>query len=383
MHLADGTIRRAVDEPFALDPARRRHLEACPRCRGRAMELREDAELAQRFLAIAAHGPADSEAALRRLDERLSTGGGVPRTGGFRWLRAGDGRHRPVRDPRRRARWVRRSAAALGGLAACAGLLGAGVASGFITIFQPSQVAPVAVTTSDLSSLQELASYGDVSGIPSLTLIPATREQAETLTGVKAPEPASLPQGVTATVSYWVMKGGTVTFTFDGAKAAAVARQLGATLPPMPAGIDGSTLRVTVPSVLIESFGANLADLLQGRTSATAPALVIAVTRAPEVSSDRASASQIEDYLLAQPEVPAGLASEIRAIADPSRTLPVPIPVGLATAQAVAIDGAPGLLIGDQTGLGSLVLWERDGTIRAVLGTLSSDQVLAVADQAG
>ena len=111
--------------------------------------------------------------------------------------------------------------------------------------------------------------------------------------------------------------------------------------------------------------------------------MVIVASRLPTVSSTGASAAQIEQYLLAQPGVPAALAAEIRAIGDPSTTLPIPIPVSLASAQQVSIDGAPGLLIGDQTGAGSLVLWQQGGVVHAVAGSLSSDQVMKVADQIG
>ena len=392
MHLSDGTLRRTLDEPHALDAVRRRHLDACPRCRRRADALRADSDRVAAVL-TAPVAPPDTVAALRRVQARLSDPARHPAV-----------RPRWLRDPRRRARVTRWSAAALGAAALGAVLVGAGAAQGFITIFQPEQLAPVAISAADVSSLQDLASYGNVSGIPSLTLTPTSRQGAQQATGIEPPQPPALPAGLPSTPTYAVIAGGTVTFNFDRTKAAAAAQRDGATLPPMPADIGDSTLQLNLPSALVEIYGTGLGQLLpqSAGIAATAgggpdaaqasagdlsgdgtPSLAIVAARVPTVSSTGVSAAGIEAYLLAQPSVPAGLAAEIRALADPATTLPVPIPISLASAQTVSIDGARGLLIGDQTGAGSLVLWEHDGVVYAVVGTVTSSQVLDVADQIG
>jgi hypothetical protein len=53
--------------------------------------------------------------------------------------------------------------------------------------------------------------------------------------------------------------------------------------------------------------------------------------RAPTVSSSGADLATLESYLLSQPGISAELAAQIRAIADPSSTLPVPVPAGAAS----------------------------------------------------
>ena len=423
MHLSDGTLRRWVDEPFTLDPPARRHLDTCPRCGRRAEEIRSDRDLAMAVVAAQPLPPPDRDRALARLRARLAdAGSGVRRRAG----RSSD-RHRASRvarwlsDPRRGARIARRYSSVVGATALVAVLVGAGVASGFITIFQPRQFAPVAVSISDLSSLQELASYGDVSGVPGLTFTPGSWDQARSATGVSLPQHVTLPSGIPSTPGYAVLSGGTISFTFDLSKAEAAARQVGATLPPMPAGMNGSTLRLTVPSAFVETYGFDAGLLLGGAASVpgesqagsmtaiaasssagpagspapgTAPpvsaipglsqgALAIVACRLPSVASNGATAAEIEDYLLAQPAIPAGLADEIRAIGDPSQTLPVPVPISFASAQTVSIDGATGLLVGDQTGVGSVVVWQHGGVVYAVLGTVSASEVLGVADQVG
>jgi anti-sigma factor RsiW len=373
MHLSDGTLRRSVDEPFALDAVRRRHLEACSQCRQRVDAIRTDSERVTALIATAASPVIDTDAALRRLHSRLRVPGRQP-AGGAGWLR----------DRRRRGRVTRWSAAVVGAASVGVVLVGAGAAQGFITIFQPRQVAPVAVTEADISSLQGLASYGDVSGVPSLTLTQVTRGQAQALTGVTPPSPPTLPSGIPSIPTYDVINGGTVTFTFDRSKAQAAAERDGATLPPMPANIEASTLQLIIPSALVESYGIDIGQLVSGGTSSLdGQGLVIVAALLPRATSTGASAAQVEDYLLAQPGVPADLAAELHAIGNPSSTLPIPIPVSLASAQAVSVDGAAGLLIGDQTGVGSLVLWQHGRVVYAVLGSVSSGEVLDVAESIG
>jgi hypothetical protein len=170
-----------------------------------------------------------------------------------------------------------------------------------------------------------------------------------------------------------------VTFTFNAELARAAAGRAGRQLPPMPAGLDGSTLSVSIaPSVLV-SYGLDLGAALHGVSLPASGAFVVVATRTPTVSSTGVTARQLEDYLLSVPGIPAGVAAEIRAIGDPARTIPVPIPVSLASSSAVTVNGAHGLLIGDSTGIGSVVLWQHNGVVDAVAGTLTSDQVLGVA----
>ncbi len=438
MHLSDGTLRRSIDEPFSLHPGQRTHLGACLRCEARATAIRSDAELAAGLLSAvpaptSAPGPglpglapalpasppgplappapaprppaAATRGALARLQPRLAPSQGSWRSG---WLR----------DPRRSARTTRWSAGIAGGAAVALMLVAAGVPQDFITIFQPSQLAPVAVSASDLTVLQDLSNYGDVSGVPSPTVTPATPAQARQATGVALPASVPLPSGIPTTPSYYVLGGGTVSFTFDEAKAQAAARQHGATLPPMPADISGSTLQLTLHPTLVAAYSVDLGALsdlaglgsvhqqggaaapstgsaLGGGTSATPPpaapagdattlsGVVIVASRAPTVRSSGATAAEIEDYLLAQPGVPASLAAEIRALGNPSTTLPVPIPVDMTGAQQVTIGRDRGLLIGDQTGIGSLAVWLHSGVVYAVAGSISSTQVLQIADSIG
>ena len=50
MHPSDGTLRRSLDEPVAVDPARREHIARCARCAGRVQRMSADATWVQAVL---------------------------------------------------------------------------------------------------------------------------------------------------------------------------------------------------------------------------------------------------------------------------------------------------------------------------------------------
>jgi hypothetical protein len=169
-------------------------------------------------------------------------------------------------------------------------------------------------------------------------------------------------------------------FTFDGAKAAAAAAKAGKPMPKMPSGMDGSKLTVTVGPAVIEIFGNLKAGAASDATQINLPQLVIGKSTAPVVKSSGVTTKQLEDFLLAQPGVSKKLAAAIRAIKDPSTTLPIPIPVEYATSKGVRVQGVDGVALGDNTGLGAAVIWIKSGTVYGVAGTLKQSQVLDVAN---
>ncbi len=119
----------------------------------------------------------------------------------------------------------------------------------------------------------------------------------------------------------------TGTFTFSAAKAARAASAQGTALPPMPAGLDGSTLVASLGPVVVATYGIHPSSTgpsspagstaAAARSSAHLSIVVIAQAPAPRVASTGASAHEIESYLLSLPGVPPQLAGEIRAIGDP------------------------------------------------------------------
>jgi hypothetical protein len=302
----------------------------------------------------------------------------------------------------------RRLAKPAGGVIAAAALVGAlaltpagSLAQSFITIFEPQQVVPVPVTSGELQSLPNLRDYGTMTqSAPPTAQQVASAAAAAAATGLVVHAPASLPAGVPTNVTYTVLSQGTASFTFSAAKAQAAAAATGKTLPAMPAGLDGSTLQVTIGPAVVATYGgtmgisggdtrlrgrrAGIKGVVTGRATAQRegdiPTLVVAEAAPPRITSTGASAQEIEDYLLAQPGVSPQLAAEIKAIGDPTTALPIPVPVERATAQTVQVQGTSGLAVGDNTGVGSGVIWEKDGVVYGVAGALPQSQILAIAN---
>lgn len=274
-------------------------------------------------------------------------------------------------------------------------------AQNFLTIFQPKQFVAIPVTTDEVKSLPNLRNYGTVTMPTHQSSIEAsTAAEASSASGMTILTPASLPSGVPTTVTYVVKPGESGSFTFSAAKAKAAAAAKGETLPPMPANIDGSTLNVSTGAVVLAVYGNNVQSKnaiatassndtqADGRKSAEGsttsmsnlPSLVIAQTAVPTVQSTGASAQELENYLLAQPGISPQLVSAIKAIGDPSSTMPIPIPVNKGISHPIQVQGVQGLSVADSTGIGGGIVWQKGGVIYAIGGTLPESQLIAIAN---
>jgi len=281
--------------------------------------------------------------------------------------------------------WLRGLAAAAT-IALVATLLSvSGLAETILTIFEPKQLVAVPITAGDLGGAPSFGAYGTLTWTeqPRPYDVPdkATAARESGMTVLAA---SNLPAGVTA-ARYGVMPKTTATFTFSAEKTRETAAAQKRTPPPMPANIDGSKLFITGGPAVVAFYGDVSAPT--GATGATGaspfsgmPKLIVAQGRPPVVQSDGVTVEQLQSYLLAQPGISPQLAAQIRAIKDPSSTLPIPIPVDMATSKKVTVQGVDGIFVGDSTGLGSAVVWQKDGIVYGVAGTLTEDQVLAVAN---
>src|SRR5919204_935196 len=259
-----------------------------------------------------------------------------------------------------------------------------GVAETILTIFEPKQVVAVPITSSDFSSATGFAKYGTLtwSTPPQPVMVPDLAA-AERESGLKVLQ-ATLPVGVNpAKARYGVMPRTTATFTFSAERTRQSAAQLQRTAPPMPANIDGAKLFITGGPAVVQFYEDPTAapTTTTGGSPFTGMArLIIAQGKGPVVQSDGVTVEQLQQYLLAQPGISPQLAAQVRAIKDPSSTLPIPIPVDVASSKTVTVQGVQGVFIGDSTGLGSAVIWSKDGLVFGVAGTLTEAQIMAVAN---
>jgi hypothetical protein len=180
---------------------------------------------------------------------------------------------------------------------------------------------------------------------------------------------AALPDGVTGEPSYQAAGIVSGTFTFSADKAAQAAAAAGEVLPPTPAGIDGSSLRLQA--------GPGVAAIWSQPTGV--PTLVVARVVAPTVDSSGVPFETVRDYLLSLPGLPAGLADQLRDLSTDATTLPLPVPAELVTTSTADVGGVPATVLTSRDGLFAGVVWVEDGVVTGVAGSLSADELLAVA----
>jgi hypothetical protein len=360
-HLSEGTLRRLVDDPDALSGSDRRHYMDCAACQARNEGMADDAQAAATMLS-APELKLDVATAFKRVQTAPAA---KPRFG-FSL---------PILRPSTRPMF-----AGLGAAAIVVALAITAFAN-ILPLFQPKTVQPVPVTFADLQSLSSLSAYGTLTWStkpqPQVVLSAA---DAKSVSGLDVPA-FKVPVGVSSTVTYAAMPQAVAVFTFDAKKAADAAATTGKPLPKLPSGIDGAKLTVTVGPAVVEVFG-NL-NASSGSDSSpqniNLPQLVVAKSAVPVVTSTGVTAKQLEDYILSMPGVSSQLAAAIRSIGDPTTTLPIPVPVEYATSSKVSINGDQGVALGDNTGLGSGVIWIHKTNVFVVAGSIKQTVAVDIA----
>lgn len=360
-HLTDGTLRRMVDDPDVRVGADAAHLDGCAECRARFESISNDARSIATLLAVP--------------DVRVD----VARALG-RFRQAPDGRpslgfQLPILRPMTRP--VRLAFAAA--LAAVALVVVAFAANGLF--FKPTTVTPVPVTVADMQALSQLADYGTINWTkqPQFQVATSASDASSVAGGLSVPTASNIPSTISKTVTYGAMSQAVATFTFSATKAAAATASQGKTLPPLPKGIDGATLTVTVGPAVGEVYG-DMNQQPSGTNEINLPQLVIAKSTAPTVTSPQISAKEFEDYIVSLPGISPELKSAILAIKDPTTTLLIPVPVGYTTSTQVSINGANGVALGDNTGTGGGVVWiGKDGYVYVVAGSIKRDDAVNIA----
>jgi hypothetical protein len=351
-HLDDGALRRLYDDPLAVGEPDRAHFAACDECSRRFDAVAADARRAAALLAVP-EATVDSDAALARLRSRTEPA--------------------PVLRMPHRLPWRPVAAAGIAAAAAVA-LAVTGAAQQLMTVMQPTNVTVVPVTMSELQAMPDLYQFGSVnwSGNPNLTQV-ADAAAASSAAGFSAPAVNPAGASVPGRISYGVLGRSTATFTFSAAKAQAWADAHHVTLPAMPGGLDGSSIEVT--------FGPGIVEMYGGFSPAenSVPKLAVGKMTAPTLSSTGPSVREIEDYLTSIPGFPPGLAAQLKALGDPSTTLPLPVPVDRATAEKADVNGVTATVVGDNTGLGAGAIWVSGGYVYGVAGTQSQDTILSIA----
>ena len=358
-HPSEGVLRRLLDEPAGVADVDRSHTAGCSQCLAALAAMRNDAALVDTALAVKGGADIDLAAAWRRLS-------------------AASPAVEPVRtaSPRRsRTReFLRRPAAAVLAAAVVLGGASAAAAGEWLPIFKTEQISAIRISTDDLVRLPDLSAYGDIE----LTSDPNVRgvvdaAAARVETGLDVPEVADLPRGVSGEPIWQVGDKASATFTFSAERAARAAADAGQALPPVPPGLDGSSVRLEA--------GPGVAQVWT--SDAGAPGLVVGRAVAPTASSTGVPFETVRDYLLSLPGLPDELAEQLRTFTADGSTLPLPVPVDEVTSTSAEVNGRPATVLSTRDRAAAAVVWVDAGVVTVVAGALGSDEVLTVARELG
>src|SRR5579859_724445 len=368
------------------------HLAGCPACQRLVADLREDAaSVHAAFALLAPIGlPSAAETVVAR--ERLRSQRGHPTP-----IRLHTQEPVPMFIRRISTPWR----VAVGGVAAAVTLSllvaftpqGSAAAASFLAQFRSQQVAAVEISpqtqTDIIKTLNALGNLGTVK-TPSGVLDPARAEAAARSAGeqvksatlaeagasvgftLATPDPATLPAGLDKAPQIRVMPASQVRFTFDKSKASAYFRSTGHPDVSLPDKFDGATLVVSIPS----------AAILQYSDKSAKDALIVgeAGELVVDVEGGKVSLPEMRDFLLVLPGLPQSTVGQLKQIQNWNETLPIPIPVDKVNWQSTVFNGNQGLLLNDNSGVGSAAIWHANGHLYGVAGSLKATDLKRIAD---
>ena len=359
-HLTEGTLRRMVDDPDARVGADAAHLATCTQCKAQFDAIADDARSVATLFAVP-----EPRVDVARAFARVTAAPKAQPALGFRLPFA-----------------PRVQLALVAAVAAVSVVLVAFAAGGLL--FQPTKVQPVPITLSDIEALSQLADYGTFAWTkqPEFQVTANAADASAVAGGLSAPTVSKLPTGVSNTVTYAGMSQAEATFTFSQAKAEAAAKAQGKAAPKLPANVDGATLTVKVGPAVGEVYG-NMSAPASGSGGSeqlNLPQLIVAKSVAPTVSSTQVTVTDMKNVILQQPGVSDQLKKTISAISDPNDVLFIPVPVEYGTSTTVHVQGVDGVALGDNTGVGSAVVWVKDGHVYAVAGSIKQSDAIDIAN---
>jgi anti-sigma factor RsiW len=342
------------------------HLSVCERCQATLADLQRGRAVAAEAIATLAPAAIPSPAVARaRLTERLDRQGQPTATllvGP--WTAIG----------KTFRRWRLAAAGLAAGLVLGVVVLtptGQTAAAQFLAQFRSQQFVAVPVDSQrdPFRDLEQVGTVRGSRGIPPETV--ATLADASRRVGfdLKQPDSSVIPAGLNRTPTIRVSPAHEERFTFDRAKARAYFDRTGHPEVNLPEKYGGASLVVAVPAAAMLEYGTN-----------SSHALVIGQAGELSIGVDGSvTLEELRDFLLSLPNVPPATASQLRAIQDWRNTLPIPVPVDQFKWQDTTIAGGPGLLLTETSGVGTAAIWQRNGHVYGIVGTIKPDELQAIA----
>jgi hypothetical protein len=354
-HPTDGTLRRLVDEPAGVADADREHVAGCQVCLAALAAAQQDAAVTGRVLDV--ESTVDVDAGWRRLSGALAV----------------EGRRRAgaVAPAHRWRAALRSPVVAVVGVIALVTGAAAAAAANWLPFFRTEQIAPITLPQADLVRLPDLSDFGELAVAERFDIREvADAAAAEEATGLSVPRVGGeLPRGVSGKPGYRTFGRISAVFTFSAEKAARFAAAGGQTLPPPPAGLDGSQFRLVAGPGLAVAW-------TQGRPF---PAMIVGRAVAPIAYSAGIPFETARDYLLSLPMLPEDVAAQLRGFSGDGTTLPLFVSAERMQTSTADVGGVPATVLTSRQGTISAVVWVHNGIVTAVAGSMSAGEVLSVA----
>jgi len=254
-------------------------------------------------------------------------------------------------------------------------------ASELLTIFRVEKVKTVSITPSDMAGIErairegtgsvDIVNFGEVEFIgEQQSAGKVSLEEALAMVDFPLILPASPPNGSHAPEIYQEA-GGNLNLTLDTVNANKILESFGS-ISLLPDGLNGKTFTIKIPAVICARYVGpddQNVTVFQGRS--------------PELIAPGSDVSAIREALLGLPFLPENLRKQLAAINDWQRTFVVPNVGG--SSQEVNVAGTQGVYIKPPAGdssrgsdISSLV-WQRNGVVYAVSGSLTLEQSLDIA----
>jgi hypothetical protein len=267
---------------------------------------------------------------------------------------------------------------------------GGALANQILALFRVQQFQPVQVTKQDVQTLSSrpipsLEDLGTVQIQPNSLQTHAnlTETQAARMVNFPILLPHYLPRGIPNTPDFGVIDGGHATFTFSASKAHTYFVKNGYGNVNIPANLDSATFDLTTTAGVVIAYG-NQADT---------QFMVVEVPSPVVRATGQASLQELRDFVLSLPGLPAPLVTQLRQIDLNNGIVPLPVPSGV-DSQSITVHGTSGLLLTSNVSTtieqikkfpaGSAVVWQKQGIIYALGGTISNtNQLVTSANSLG
>lgn len=376
MHIPEGTLRAYLDEQTSPEETRTiaEHLRACAACRKRLATLDARRSHAAAVLSTLQppedRAPTHPSAALARFQQQHNV------------HEHNERRHAPMRKQNNLGRWkpvwIGLTVLVIASLFIFYPPLRT-AASDFLGIFRVRKFVAVPINVSALENptFENLlqSAFSDqltVTKEPGPAIPVASPEEASAALGFAVRLPSALPEGYTAQPSMSIQGEFAFRARVDMDYVLAVREALGKTDVPIPPGLDGAVLDVTVPKILAANYASERGWF------------TVVQAMSPEVQlPPNLDLQQIGEFGLRLAGIPADQARQMAAAIDWANTLIIPVPLGYASYEEVTVAGARGVLISDSTEDASrhhLLVFAKDGIVYGLEGAATAQELLAAAE---